>query len=64
MSKKYFYRCKSNPTAALLVLSTAWEAKEMQSHPDYERVDEFGETITQDDELEGTIPFQGAIGRK
>lgn len=65
MSKKTFYfRCKSNPTAPLLKINTAWEAKEMHSHPDYERVDEFGEVIEMEDELEGTIPFQGSAGRR
>lgn len=64
LNKIYYFRCKSNPTAPLLKLNNAWEAKEMQNHPDYERVDECGEIIEQDDELEGTIPFQGTLGRK
>lgn len=64
MSKQYHFRCTSNPTAPLLTLGTAWEAKEMQSHPDYEQVDECGEVIGNEDAIEGTIPFQGSKGRK
>lgn len=60
----YYFRCKSNPTAPLLEITTAWEAKEMKNHPDYERVDETGEVIVEIDELEGTIPFQGSAGRR
>ena len=64
MSKQFqFFRCKANPNAPLLKL-LSWEAKEMISHPDYERVDEFGEVIETYDDLEGTIPFNGASGRK
>jgi hypothetical protein len=48
---QYFYRCKTNPTAKLLVLESFWEAKEMRDHPDYERIDEFGEVVI-DEELE------------
>lgn len=63
MSKYHFFRCKSNLNAPLLKL-LAWEAKEMEAHPDYERVDEFGEVIEVYDDLAGTIPFNGAGGRK
>ena len=61
---EYFFRCKSNPKGPLLKLSSLKEAKEMLTHPDYERVDECGEVIAIEDELEGTIPFQGSLGRK
>jgi hypothetical protein len=64
MSKAYYFRCKSNPSTKPLVLNTAWEAKEMKNHPDYEQIDETGEVIVLEDELEGTITFQGAQGRK
>lgn len=60
----YYFRCKSNPDGPLLTISTAWEAKEMRNHPDYEQVDHNGEVIEVEDEIEGTIPFQGAQGRK
>jgi hypothetical protein len=60
----YYFRCKSNPNGPLLKLLSLKEAKEMQNHPDYERVDELGEVIPIEDELEGTIPFQGSAGRK
>lgn len=64
MSQKFYFRCKSNPNAQLLEIGTAWEAKEMKNHPDYERVGPDGEVIVEEDELEGTIPFQGSTGRK
>jgi hypothetical protein len=64
MSKEYFFRCKSNPTAPLLKINTAWEAKDMRHHPDYEQVDEFGEVVVVEDEIEGTIPFMGSTGRR
>jgi hypothetical protein len=63
MSKMIFFRCKSNPNGPLLPL-TPGEAREMVNHPDYERVDEFGEVVDVEDELDGTIPFQGSAGRK
>jgi hypothetical protein len=59
-----YFRCKSNPNGPLLELATAWEAKEMQGHPDYEEVDHLGEVIVREDEMEGTIPFHGSKGRK
>ena len=60
----FYFRCKTNPSAPLLTVSTNWEAKEMKNHPDYEQVDECGEVIESVDELEGTIPFMGSTGRK
>jgi hypothetical protein len=60
----YYFRCKSNPSAPPLQLNTAWEARDMRNHPDYEQIDEMGEVIDQVDELDGTIPFQGSTGRK
>ena len=64
MSKTYYFRCTSNPSAKPLEINTPWEAKEMRTHPDYEQIDETGEVVKQEDELEGTIPFQGSQGRK
>lgn len=64
MSKKFYFRCTSNPSAPPLVINTPWEAKEMRTHPDYEQIDETGEVVVQEDELEGTIPFNGNTGRK
>jgi hypothetical protein len=61
--KVCYFRCKPNPTAPLLKLTPS-EAREMENHPDYERVDEFGEIVETNDDLEGTIPFQGSGGRK
>lgn len=56
--QKFYFRCKSNPSAPPLVLTTYWEAKEMQNHPDYERIDEFGEVIvSEEDKAEGGIPL-------
>jgi hypothetical protein len=61
MSKKFYFRCKTNPSAPPLVLDTYWEAQEMRNHPDYERIDEFGETIVEEgDEAENPIPFVSA----
>ena len=60
----YHFRCKSNPNGPLLTLSSLKEALEMRTHPDYERVDACGEVIEIEDELDGTIPFQGSKGRK
>jgi len=38
----FYFRCRTNPGAPLLVLETEWEAKEMKKHPDYDQVDEDG----------------------
>lgn len=59
----FYFRCKSNPTAPLLVLNTFWEAKEMQNHPDYERIDETGEVVVDEEsQAEGQIPLHFAGG--
>lgn len=56
--KQYFFRCKSNLKAPLLVLDTFWEAEEMKNHPDYERVDEFGEVVVDEaSQAPHPIPF-------
>jgi len=61
MSQKFYFRCKTNPTAAPLVLESYWEAQEMRNHPDYERIDEFGEVIVDEaDQAERPIPFVSA----
>jgi hypothetical protein len=58
MSQKFYFRCTSNPSAAPLVLDSYWEAQEMRNHPDYERIDEFGEVIIDEgEEAENPIPF-------
>ena len=64
MSKEFYFRCTTNPSAPPLTLGTSWEAKEMRGHPDYEEIDAMGEVIVTEDEIEGTIPFQGSKGRK
>lgn len=57
-SKKYVYRCKANPSGPLLVLETYYEHVEMANHPDYERIDEFGEVIVDEkDTAEQQIPI-------
>lgn len=64
-TKKFYYRCKSNPNGPLLVLESYWEAKEMKGHPDYERIDEMGELVPDEEaNAENPIPFQGSVGRK
>jgi hypothetical protein len=62
MAEYHYFRCKTNPRAPLLKLMP-WEAREMKTHPDYDRVDEFGEVIAIEDEMDGTIPLH-AQGRK
>lgn len=55
---KFHFRCKTNPTAPLLVLDTFWEAEEMKNHPDYERIDELGEVVVfEEDSAPNRIPF-------
>ena len=39
---KFYFRCRTNPTAPLLTLEAELEAKEMLTHPDYDAVDEDG----------------------
>jgi hypothetical protein len=46
---KFYFRCNTNPTAPLLVLTTEWEAKEMRTNPDYDPVDEDGLPIVLDE---------------
>ena len=58
---KNYYRCRSNPSAPLLVLDSEWEAKEMRQNLEYDHVDEDGLPVV--DEVEaaseetGFIPF-------
>ena len=56
---KHYYRCRSNPTAPLLVLDTEWEAKEMRGHREYDEVDEDGLPVVVEDDTEekNFIPF-------
>jgi hypothetical protein len=57
-AKKFYFRCTTNPMAKPLVLDSYWEAQEMRNHPDYERIDEFGEVIVDEaDQAERPIPF-------
>lgn len=64
MSKLFYFRCTANRNAPVMTVNTAWEAKEMRDHPDYEEINEVGEVVEREDELAGTIPFNGAGGRK
>lgn len=65
MAEKFYFRCRSNPKAPFVVLNNYWEAKEMQSHPDYDRVDENGLPIANEEEkAEKRIPFQPAAPRQ
>ena len=65
-SSKFYFRCKSNPDAAPLVLESFWEAREMKDHPDYERIDAMGEVIPDEaDSAENQIPMHVAgIGKR
>lgn len=59
MSQEFIFRCKSNPNGPLLILNTYKEAKEMKGHPDYERIDAFGELVVdEEDRAENTIPIR------
>lgn len=54
----FYFRCKTNPNAPLLVLEHFWEAEEMKRHVDYERVDEHGAVVVYEDEsAPNQIPF-------
>jgi hypothetical protein len=58
-AKKYYFRCTSNPSAPPLVINSYWEMQELLNHPDYERIDEFGEVIVDEkDTAENQIPLQ------
>jgi len=58
--EEFYFRCRTNPTAPLLVLNTDWEAREMRTNPDYDRVDQDGLPVVDADEdvpVEQSIPF-------
>lgn len=63
---KFYFRCRTNPTAPLLVLNTEWEAREMRTNPDYDRVDEDGLPVVDEDTAaeQGAILFQGSRREK
>lgn len=55
---KFYFRCKTNPDGPILEVDTVWEMQEMRNHPDYERIDEFGEVVVSEEEnAEHPIPF-------
>ena len=47
---KNYYRCRSNPSAPLLVLDSEWEAKEMRLNLEYDHVDEDGLPVVDEEE--------------
>ena len=57
----YYFRCRSNPSAPLLVLDAEWEAKEMRTNLEYDAVDQDGLPIVLEDEPvpedKDSIPF-------
>jgi hypothetical protein len=56
--KFYFKGLNSGPYAPLLVLDTYWEAKEMETNPEYVRVTAEGVVIQrEEDEAEPQLPF-------
>jgi hypothetical protein len=62
MTDKFYFKCTSSgPDAPLLVLDTYWEAKEMESHPEYIRVLEDGTPIrnVEKEEAPSRFPFMG-----
>ena len=61
--EQFYFRCRTNPAAPLLILTTDWEAREMRTHPDYDPVDADGLPIVIEDEpvaeADESIPFHG-----
>ena len=47
---KNYYRCRSNPSAPLLVLDSEWEAKEMRLNLEYDHVDSDGLPVVDEEE--------------
>lgn len=41
----FFFKCVSNPNAAVMEFDTHWDAEEMRKHPDYMEVDAQGDLI-------------------
>ena len=68
MSESYYFRCRTNPTAPLLILDTEWEAREMKANLEYDRVDEDGlPVVVEEDaqpEEQQCIPFSSGKARK
>ena len=61
----YYFRCKTNPGAPVLEFEHYWEAQEMKGHPDYERIDEAGELIVdEEDTAPNRIPFLAAGSKR
>lgn len=61
MSNTHFFRCKSNPKGPLLELAD-WEAFEMRTHPDYERINPVTEEVIpfEEHELPHRLPMRAA----
>ena len=61
MPEVYYFRCRTNPSAPPLILYTEWEANEMRTNLDYDRVDEDGLPVVVEEEVqsksEQSIPF-------
>lgn len=59
--ESFYFRCRSNPAAPLLVLNTDWEAREMRTNTEYDPVDADGLPIVIVDEpaaeADLSIPF-------
>ena len=64
---KNYYRCRSNPSAPLLVLDSEWEAKEMRQNLEYDHVDEDGLPVVDAEEPvaeeKDFIPFAAGVKR-
>ena len=45
----FYFRCTTNPRAALMPVEFAWEAAELKRHPDYEQVNEDGTPVVGSD---------------
>ena len=56
--KKWYYRCRSNRKAPVLVLETYWEAEEMKTNPEYYQVDADGDLVLDPaDSVPSRVPF-------
>ena len=61
-----YFRCKSNPSAPLLVLNADWESDEMRTNTEYDEVDEDGLPVVAKEQPqdEQSIPFKPESTKK
>jgi hypothetical protein len=65
MSNKFYFVCRSNPSAPALVLDHFWEAREMFNNTEYFEVDENGMPVVRREDAAPTqIPMQVRAPKK